>query len=324
MPTCLWGVNQEQRSAGYGFRTSTPHNTARNITSVMWCTTLPKLGKTWLALDLALSVATGTAALDRYAVPEPGPVLLFAAEDPPKALRSRLEGLCALRNLSIEAVPVNLILASSLRLDLSSDQDRLAETVARYRPKLLVLDPFVRLHRIDENRALEVSGVLAYLRQLQREAHVAILLVHHARKAGAESSQAGLSLRGSGDFYAWGDAYLYLRKKRTHLELLVEHRNAPRPDPVDLVLCADGAPHLEVIAGAEATERDADPLKARILDLLASSNQPFTQEALRAALRVRLQRVVTALRDLEGERAILRKAGGWQRASDGNGTSPSP
>jgi RecA-family ATPase len=172
----------------------------------------PKLGKTWLALDLALSVATGTPALERYHVPRPGPVLLFAAEDPPKALRSRLEGLCSRRNLRIESIPVNLILASSLRLDTLDDQARLAETVSRYRPRLLVLDPFVRLHRIDENRALEVSGVLAYLRQLQREEHVAILVVHHARKAGAESAQAGLSLRGSGDFYAWGDAYLYLRR----------------------------------------------------------------------------------------------------------------
>jgi RecA-family ATPase len=86
--------------------------------------------------------------------------------------------MCARRNLQIGSVPVNLILASSLRLDTFEDQARLAETVARHRPRLLVLDPFVRLHRIDENSALEVSGVLAYLRQLQREEHVAILVVH--------------------------------------------------------------------------------------------------------------------------------------------------
>src|SRR3954454_6643912 len=32
----------------------------------------PKCAKTWLGLDMALSVATGTACLGRYAVPEPG------------------------------------------------------------------------------------------------------------------------------------------------------------------------------------------------------------------------------------------------------------
>ena len=41
----------------------------------------PKCAKTWLGLDLALSVATGTACLDRYEVPQPGPVLVYLAED---------------------------------------------------------------------------------------------------------------------------------------------------------------------------------------------------------------------------------------------------
>jgi hypothetical protein len=35
----------------------------------------PKCAKTWLGLDMALSVATGTACLGKYGVPEPGPVL---------------------------------------------------------------------------------------------------------------------------------------------------------------------------------------------------------------------------------------------------------
>ena len=41
----------------------------------------PKCAKTWLGLDMALSVATGTACLGKYAMPEPGPVLVYLAED---------------------------------------------------------------------------------------------------------------------------------------------------------------------------------------------------------------------------------------------------
>ena len=41
----------------------------------------PKCSKTWLGLDIALSVATGTACLGKYAVPQPGPVLVYLAED---------------------------------------------------------------------------------------------------------------------------------------------------------------------------------------------------------------------------------------------------
>ncbi len=54
----------------------------------------PRLGRTWLALDLALSVATGTPCLDTFAVPEPGWVLVYLAEDPPTLVRGRLAG-CA-------------------------------------------------------------------------------------------------------------------------------------------------------------------------------------------------------------------------------------
>jgi len=277
----------------------------------------PKCCKSWLALDLALSVASGTDALGTYAVPRAGPVLLFAAEDPPATVRSRLEGLALARSLALERLPLHVILASSLRLDTSRDQARLQETVARYRPRLLVLDPFVRLHRIDENSALEVSGVLAYLRDLQRTLHLAVLVVHHARKAGASGDQAGQTLRGSGDFHAWGDSNLYLRRRRGALEMAIEHRSAPSPEPITLALRADerSPPHLAIASAADVPEQ-RDDLGRRIVDALAKATGPVTQEAIRAQLQVRLQRVVAALRDLERERRIVRSAAGWAVAPD--------
>ncbi len=50
--------------------------------------------------------------------------------------------------------------------------------------------PLRRLHRIDENVAAEVAPVLAYLRDLERHFHTAVLLVHRARKS-AEHEQRG-------------------------------------------------------------------------------------------------------------------------------------
>ena len=41
----------------------------------------PKCCKSFLALDLAVAVAAGTPCLRRFAVPRPGRVLLYAAED---------------------------------------------------------------------------------------------------------------------------------------------------------------------------------------------------------------------------------------------------
>lgn len=281
----------------------------------------PKSCKTWFALDLAFSVATGTPALGRYAVKEPGPALVFCAEDHPVMVRSRLGGFAIQRRVRLEAVPLHVVLENSLRLDTANDQARLAATVAHYRPRLLVLDPFVRLHRsIDENSALEVAAVLAYLREIQRSYHVAVLLVHHARKAGAGSDQAGLSLRGSGDFHAWGQSNLYLRRRRGALELVVEQRNAPAPEPVQLALRSDGTqlPYLEVVCTASRSG-ELDDLKKQVLEVLTKADGPRTQEALRAELRVRTQRLQQALRELEIENAVERTAGGWtKRPSPGD------
>ncbi len=270
----------------------------------------PKSCKSWLALDVAFSVATGTPALGRYEVNSPGPVLVFAAEDHPARVRSRLEGFAVHRGEDLRRAPLHLIVESALRLDTRRDQGRLLEAVGRYRPRLLVLDPFVRLHRIDENSALEVSGVLAYLRKLQRESHVAILVVHHSRKAGAGSDQVGLSLRGSSDFHAWGESNLYLRRRRGALELIAEQRNAPSPEPIQLALRADGVPpHLEVVCAAPRTG-DLPELKKRVVEILRQQTEPKTQEWLRGELRVRLQRLNSAVRELEAEGAIDRSAAG--------------
>ena len=270
----------------------------------------PKCCKTWLSLDLALSVASGTPALGAFAVPSAGPVLLFAAEDSPAAVRDRLLGIAAARGLDLDALPLHLVLAASLRLDTARDQRRLARAIAELRPKLLVLDPFVRLHRVDENSALEVSGVLAYLRDLQREHQVAVLVVHHTRKAGVGQAQAGLGLRGSGDLHAWGDSNLYLRRNQGALHLVVEQRNAAALDPLGLELRAeDEAPHLALVANQEGADLG---LHARILAALPRSAGPVTQETLRDQLRVRGERLVQALRELERAGRVRRERRGWR------------
>jgi AAA domain-containing protein len=114
-------------------------------------------------------------------------------------------------------------------------------------PRLLILDPFVRLHRIDENASGEVAPLLAYLRELQRRHAVAVLVVHHAKK-GAGRARAGQALRGSSEFHAWGDSNLYLRRNGDDLSLSVEHRAAPSPTPMTIELAQRGdALALEVV-----------------------------------------------------------------------------
>ena len=154
----------------------------------------PKCCKSFLALDLAVAVASATPCLRHFAVPHPGRVLLYAAEDALHVVRHRLEGICAAAGCGLADLDLQVITAPTLRLDLPADRSALDRTVAELRPRLLILDPFVRLHRIDENASGEVAPLLAHLRELQRRYALSVLVVHHAKKS-AGGMRAGQALR---------------------------------------------------------------------------------------------------------------------------------
>jgi hypothetical protein len=272
----------------------------------------PKSYKSWLGLDLVLSVASSTPCLGRFDVLDPGPVLIYLAEDSPGVVKQRLAALARYRDLDFARLPLHVITEPSLRLDLDRDQGRLARTIEAFTPRVLLLDPFVRLHRINENDAGEVSGVLAFLRELQRQYDVAVVVAHHTRKNGPAGTQAGQGLRGSSDFHAWTDSALYLRRQRDHLVLSIEHRAASAPDPISIALVStdDGDAHLEIV---ESQDHDAPPadLPDRILDAIAALGGVATRDALRTALRVRNERLGPALRELGTAGAIVRTPDGW-------------
>ncbi len=276
----------------------------------------PKSCKSWLGLDMALSVASDTPCLGHFPVQQPGPALVYLAEDHLAAVRSRIEALCRHRGLSICKLDLSVITASVLRLDLDRDQQRLDATLEHLRPRLLVLDPLVRLHRLDENSAADVARLLGFLRQLQRRHRSAILLVHHAGKK--QRLSAGQNLRGSSDLHAFGDSNLYLTQRRQGLTLSIEHRAAPAPQPLAIELvCPSGGsdPHLQV--STPAVGSDSKPLTERAWSVLQSSPRPLTRSALRGLLRVNNQHLGTALDRLQRQGRALRSPKGWLAASTG-------
>ncbi len=272
----------------------------------------PKCAKTWLGLDLALSVATGTACLGKYAVPQAGPVLVYLAEDALPIVRERVEGMARHRGLDLAGVEIHVITAVTLRLDRGPHRERLMETVKRIRPRLLLLDPLVRLHGIDENHATEVAGLLAYFRSLQRRLDLSVVLVHHTRKNAPGGVAAGQGLRGSSDLHAFGDSNLYLRRAKERLLLSSEHRAAPASPSVYLRLVATDAEttHLEVIAEPDKGNRRS--LQDRVLDLLAQG-VVLTRVKLRDALSVKNERLGEALESLEQAGRLRRTSAGWNR-----------
>ncbi len=153
--------------------------------------------------------------------------------------------------------------------------------------------------------------MLGYLRTLQRELGLSVLLVDHTRKNAAEGVAAGLGLRGSGDIHAFGDSNLYLRRAEQRLIHSSEHWAALASASVSLELVTTNAEpaHLEVVAAPDDdTERS---LEERVLDLL-SRGRVLTRTSLRDSLAVKNERSGTVLESLERAGKVNRSPSGWQ------------
>ncbi len=280
----------------------------------------PKSCKSFLALDIAVSVASGTPCLRRFPVRDAGPVLLFPAEDALNIVRQRLEGICAAAQISLEALPLYVITAPRLLLDVPQDRQRLRHTVAGIKPVLLVLDPFIRLHRTDENASREMAPLLGYLRELQREFQLAVLLVHHVRK-GSARDRPGQALRGSSDLHGWGDSNLYLRRNNRCLHISVEHRAAASPDGINVQLTADGAALalsvLDNMPEPEPTPSPASP-PDRILRAMAKVNRPASVQQLRKLCRMRTATLCETLTVLRQQGLVRHNSNGYTLAAPTN------
>ncbi len=270
---------------------------------------LPKSCKSWFGLDLAVSVASATAALDRFEVLAPGPALVYLAEDSLPRVRERVAHLCRHRGLDLAALDLHVVTADTLRLDHDRDQHALDDTLGALRPALLLLDPLVRLHRLDENSAADIAALLGFLRELNRRHQVALILVHHLAKRARRN--LGQALRGSSDLHAWTDSACYLaRRGDGRLLLTVEHRSAPAPDPVLLRLHGGG--HLPLALRLDGHAAAPPSLAEAVRATLQEAAAPLSRTALRQRLRVNNSRLGDALLELEHHGLAVRDRHGWR------------
>jgi len=151
--------------------------------------------------------------LGRYRVPEPGPVLVYW----PRTLADRAatrRGHGPASRPELKQVEIQVITAPTLRLD----QRGIASNCSR-RPSGSGRGCCCWIRWSDctgLTKQRQRSGrTAAYIRTLQRQLDLSVILVHHTRKNGAAGIAAGQALRGSSDLHAFGDSNLYLQAPRS-------------------------------------------------------------------------------------------------------------
>jgi hypothetical protein len=202
----------------------------------------PKVGKSWLSLGLALSVAAGGRALASVMV-ESGPVLYLALEDTPRRLQSRMRKI-----LGDRPAPPGLTLATVCPPLPQGGTEAIAQWVERNpTARMVVVDVFakVRGHAAPGASAYDADyAAVGHAKRIADHYGIAIVLVHHVRKAGSDDFLAEVS--GTNGLAGAADATLVLKRSRGQADGVLhltgrdvdESEHALRFDP------AAGAWHL--------------------------------------------------------------------------------
>jgi hypothetical protein len=149
----------------------------------------PKLGKSWLALDVALATAAGRFVLGTLK-PATGEVLYLALEDGRRRLQRRLSKLLPSFNGDW---PPGLTFATgwprSHQSGLSDIEGWIKDRIERGKhPRLVIIDTLAHFRppAAGKNAYLEDYAALAELQKLASKYNLAIVVVHHDRKAAAD------------------------------------------------------------------------------------------------------------------------------------------
>lgn len=242
----------------------------------------PKSCKSWLGLNLAWDLALGQPVWglirERGGPLFPsGPrrVVYCTQEDTEDDLQDRVLAILADGRADTEDrlfyVPKDL----RIKLDVPAGYEMLREELDKVAKDsgaidLVILDPMRRFHVGNENDSQHMVDVWIALENIHRRYNCATLFVHQTIKPPSDPDAnydltSPFSMRGSGDIYGGGDAFVMVvprrpskEKNRHRLELHFETRLAAAIDPVNVVVNSETGE--VVFAGFAGRKAVRDPL----------------------------------------------------------------
>lgn len=182
----------------------------------------PKMYKSWLALDLGLSVASGYDFMCNFKVQMRGPVVFISKEDPDYLLQDRIEKVAISKGLGGSydkslRFPKNreIPFVLDLNRDFYFDEEHVDELLkwleivaVKTGPiSLVIFDPILRMiNEVDEFKASEVgASVFQGAERIRTSTGATVLLVHHRGK-----NSNGKSSYGSIGFHAFAESTLFI------------------------------------------------------------------------------------------------------------------
>lgn len=262
----------------------------------------PKVGKSWMALGLALSVAAGGRALGKVQV-SAGKVALLALEDTGRRLQHRLRML-----LAGEAIPDGLSItteAPTLDDGLTDALDELDTAALR----LVIVDVLQRVRpRSGSESVYERDyAAVAALKAWSDRHRVPVAVLHHTRKAGSDDFLATVS--GSHGLAGAADAVLVMARARNSADatLSITGRDI---EEAEHALRFDATRGTWTLLDGPASDYELSDTRRRILDVLREYAEPLGPTAVAEVTGLKVEVVKVRLREMAEADQVLQQGRG--------------
>ena len=192
----------------------------------------PKVGKSLLVANLALSLAAGSGRAG-FSIPAPRRVLICQFELPVPQFVARL---ATMRRVMNSAADQNLFVdtrATGHLLCAPQGMNHFLAAAKAAAAEVIVLDPLYSTHDQDENDTRSMAALCQSLLRLRDVSKAALIVVHHVRKS-ITRFEIGSAFRGSSALHAVGDSYMLLTRPSPQLptvELRFQFRYAAAEPP---------------------------------------------------------------------------------------------
>lgn len=198
----------------------------------------PKSFKSTLALDLAVSVASGRPFLGEYEIVHSGPVLYIQNENARWIMKDRMGKISAHRGLLGKVheingkkikvewspdIPLFMVNQQSFLLSDPMHQKLLVKMIEEIKPVMIILDPLYLMFDGDVNSARELNPVLSWLLEIRYEYDCGVMLIHHYNKgnnsnSGGPATRGGQRMLGSTTLHGWIESAWYVQTTDTKHE----------------------------------------------------------------------------------------------------------
>lgn len=163
--------------------------------SITFLVSPPESYKTWILLDLAVSVSAGVPFLGQYRVNNPGPTLIIQQEDSHAGLTDRLaliaeQKLGALPKLegeqwtipSMPDIPIYVHPDRQLRFGNKKVIEEMEQQIAALRPKVIMIDPLYSTTDSTDNYMADLANRMMVLKTWRDKYGCSFVIAHHSKK----------------------------------------------------------------------------------------------------------------------------------------------